>query len=256
MLIVINTQSENNKILKIILCYTLPQILLIGFLFVKIFKNSVVKIFKINRDILRDLLSRAIKFGGISVMGLLVCEIDYFIMAKTIGAVDIAVYSVFTKIFLTALVINGCLLTAAWPVCTELYYTNKIEELKMKLKRYLIFGIVLLTTAVILSFCFKNLIFKFFLPNINYDLSYMFFLICVIYFIIRIISDTYYMFLQSINKLKIFWIYQPIQFIINIILQYYFSLKYGINGIILGLLFSFLCTSFWLLPYKFNKILK
>ena len=32
MLIVINTQSESNKILKIVLCYTLPQILLIGFL--------------------------------------------------------------------------------------------------------------------------------------------------------------------------------------------------------------------------------
>ncbi|WP_413852573.1 MATE family efflux transporter [Candidatus Ruminimicrobium bovinum] len=256
MLVVINTQSESNKILKIILCYTLPQLLFNGYLFIKIFKNSIMEIFKININILNKLFNRAFKFAGFVVISLLISGTDYFILAKTSSSLDVAVYSVFTKIFLAAFSINSCLLVAFWPIGTELYYSGQIEELKIKLKRYLTFGISLILITIIVSFLFKNLIFKVLLPNIDYNLSYNFFLLSALYFSILIVSDTYTVFLQSINVLKIFWIYMPIQFIISITLQYYFSLKYGINGIILGLLLSFLLTSFWLLPYKFNKLMK
>jgi len=256
MLVIVNTQSESNKILKIIICYTLPQILLIGFLFAKIFKNSIVEIFKINRDILRNLFARAVGFGGLGVTWLLVYESDYFIMAKTVGPEDIAVYSIFMKIFLAALGINGCLLTAAWPVFAELYHSGQTEEVKIKLKRYLTFGILLLTSVIILSFCFKSFIFSFLLSGINYNLSYTFFLLSIVYFSIRLFNDTYATFLQSVNSLKILFVYVSVQACICIILQYALSIKYGINGIILGLLISYVLVGAWLAPYKSYKLLK
>ena len=75
------------------------------------------------------------------------------------------------------------------------------------------------------------------------------------YYIIRVISDTYTMFLQSANVLKIFWIYTPIQAVICITAQYFLSLKYGVNGIVLGLILAFALTSLWAYTYKSYKLL-
>ena len=255
MLFVINIQSESNKILKIILCYTLPQILLMSYIFIKIFKNSFFYIFVINKDILNKLFNRAIKFGAIAVMGLFVYEIDYFIMAKTVNSADIAVYSVFTKIFLAVFTMYSSLLLAFRPVSTELFYNRNFYELKIKLKRYISFGISMLVLTIILSFIFKNLIFKIFLSTINYNLAYTFFLFFMLYFMLRIISDTCTTFLESINDLKIIYIIQPIQIIICIICQYYFSLKYGLIGIVLGGILSYILT-FSLILYRVYRILK
>ncbi len=256
MLVIVNTESENNKILKIVLCYTIPQLLLLGYLFITVFKNSIINIFRINKNILNNLFGRALKFGGIDIIGMFACEIDYFIMAKTVSSSDIAVYGVFTKIFFTAFIIYWCLLTAFWPVSAELYHSGNFKELKVKLKRYLIFGISLLTLTIVLSFIFKNIIFKILLPTINYNLSYSFFLLFILYFVARIICGTYVVFLESINYLKIFWIYMPIQALISIFAQYFLSLKYGLNGIIIGLALSFLFTGTILVPYKSYKFLK
>ncbi len=256
MLIVINTQSENNKILKIILCYTLPQIVLIGFLFFKIFKNSIKNIFKVNKDILKVLLDRTIKFGLITIIGLMNYEIDYFIMAKTVSPTDITVYSVFAKIFLAVFSIYSSLLIAFWPLCAERYHRKEYKEIKEHINRYLIFGISLLSVSIIILYLFKDLIFSILLQNISYNLSYTFFIVAIIYFIFRTIGDTYTIFLQSTNHTKIFITFISIQTFINIYLQYYFSLKFGITGIFLGLALSYLFTQTLFFPYISYRILR
>lgn len=43
----------------------------------------------------------------------------------------------------------------------------------------------------------------------------------------------------------------PIQMSIAIVAEYMLSMKYGLNGIIMGLILCYLLTATWLLPYKF-----
>lgn len=256
MLCVVKIQSDNNKLLKIILCYTLPQIFLMGGLFFEVFKNSLEKVFQINVCILKQLLSRSVLFGGIAIMVLMVNEIDYFIMAKTLNSVDIAVYSVFAKISISVYILYLYALSAFWPTNAELYHSNNFGEIKNYLKKYLIFGIILMSLTISLSFAFKKIIFSFLLHDIDYNLSYIFFVLLIIYFIARIICDTCAIFLQGFNILKIFFLYQPIQVVICIFAQYFLSIKYGINGIILGLFLCYMLTVTWILPCKIYKILK
>jgi len=256
MLFIVNIQNDSNKLLKIILCYTLPQIFFMGYLFFKIFKNSIGKIFRIDISVLKQLLSRSVLFGGITVMALMVNEIDYFVMAKTLNSVDITVYSVFAKIAISIYFLYLYALSAFWPTNAELYHSNNFGEIKKYLKKYLVFGIVLMTLTIFLSFVFKKIIFSFLLHNIDYNLSYVFFVLLIIYFIARIICDTYAIFLQGYNILKIFFLYGPIQMIICIFSQYFLSMKYGINGIIMGLFLCYVLTATWFLPYKMYKVLR
>jgi len=74
------------------------------------------------------------------------------------------------------------------------------------------------------------------------------------YYCIRIWTDTYSMLLQSMSKLKIFWIYVPIQGIISFTAQYLCAIKFGLNGIIIGLITSFLFTAVWVLPLAYTVI--
>ena len=110
--------------------------------------------------------------------------------------------------------------------------------------------------CIIFVYIFKNFIVKILAPDMSFSLNLSFFILFSLYYTLRVISDTYAMFLQSINVLKIFWIYTPIQAAISITAQYFLSLKYGLNGIILGLILSFIFTSAWILPYKSYKIFK
>jgi hypothetical protein len=107
-----------------------------------------------------------------------------------------------------------------------------------------------------ICFALKKIIFDYLLHGINYNLSYDFFILLVFYFVARIICDTCAVFLQSFNALKIFLKYQPIQLVICIFAQYFLSIKYGINGIIMGLFLCYALTATWYLPYKMYKVLK
>ena len=255
MIIVINTLNEDNKLLKIILCYTLPQTILIGYLFFKVFKKSISNLFNIDRNITRNILNKSLKFGGITCMVLFAIEVDFFIMIKTVKSLDIVVYNTFVKIFLTSHSIFLGLLNALWPKSAELYHEQKYADLKKFLNRALLFGIILLSLTVIFCFYCKNIIMRIFLPSVKYNFPYYLFLFFMLYFIIKVITDTYSVFLQSFNKLKIFYIYMPIQIILSIYLQYSLSLQYGISGIVLGGIISSFLTGFFILPYTFYKTL-
>lgn len=251
-----NFFRHTNSILLALLCFSVPQILIMIFPFIKIFKKSLKTIFKVDFTILQSFLIRSVKFGGFAFMALAVLQIDYFIMARTIDAAHITAYNIFNKVFMFAFFIYSSLLSAFWPVSCELFNSKKYSKLKNLLKNYTYTGITFMIFCIIGVFIFRETVIKILAPTMTINLTISFFILFCIYYILRIISDTYAIFLQSINVLKIFWIYTPIQAIISIASQYFLSIKYGLNGIILGLIISFICTSSWILPYKSFKIFK
>lgn len=158
--------------------------------------------------------------------------------------------------FMFAFYMYSSFLGAFWPTSSELFHSKNYATLNSLLKKYFYFGIIMMLLFITAVFIFRNLLIDFFASDMNIKVTLSFFLFFGIYYILRVVSETYSVFLQSINILKIFWIYTPIQAAISIIAQYFLSIKYGINGIILGLILSFALTCFWILPYKSYKILK
>ena len=247
--------SNNSFIISALLCFSLPQIFVMIIPFIKIFKKSFKDLFVFDKQIIKNFITRAVWFGGFAVMTTIILQTEYVIMARTLNPNLIVMYSIFKKIFIFVAFIYSSLLSAFWPVSTELYNSLQYKKLKKMLFKYSVMGIILVSIYILCVFYFKDFILKILAPNENITVSFSFFILFIVYYIIRVISDTYTMFLQSANVLKIFWIYTPIQAVICITAQYFLSLKYGVNGIVLGLILAFALTSLWAYTYKSYKLL-
>ncbi len=256
LIFILNKYFYNNSFIILdLLSFCLPQMLIMSIPFIKIFGKSFKEIFIIDKEIFKQILLRAVKFQGFAIMTTILLQTEYIIMAKTLSPNLIVTYNIFKKIFIFVAFIYTSLLSAFWPVSNEMFNSAQYIKLKKTLFKYCTIGISLVAGFILCVYLFKDFVIYILAPNENINVGFTFFMLFIIYYAIRVISDTYTMFLQSINVLKIFWIYTPFQVVISITAQYFLSLKFGINGIILGLILAFAFTSFWACPYKSYKVL-
>jgi O-antigen/teichoic acid export membrane protein len=208
--------------------------------------------FKITRIILKDSKGFCL-FATLSACTL---AVDYFVMSKILQANDIVQYNLSSRIFLTILIINSILLATKWPEMSELMHSGKLKEarstIQQILKQGLVFGL-LSGCAIVLS---MNWIISIISGGKVASITLLTSISWLLYILIRIWSDTFAMSLLCIGKTWIFNRYIPIQALISITGQYYLGEKFGLSGIILGLIISFLATAAWILPINFLKISK
>lgn len=256
MVIIDRISQKQGSILCALLVFTLPQLFIILIPFIKVFKNYFPKLLEFNLNILKTLIVRAVKFYGIIISSLAYLQTDYLVMSQTLNPNEIVEYNIFMRVFMFFSYAYVSFLTAFWPVSAEMYVAQKFEELKTLIKKYLTYATLFMILGTIFVILFSKLIIKTLAPCQNIFPNFWFILILSIYVIVKAWQDTFAIFLQSINVLKIFWIYMPFQVIVNIVLQYFLSKKYGVNGIVLGLIVSTVCVSVWVLFLKTYKVLK
>ena len=246
---------NNSSILKALLCFSLPQLLFLGIPFCITFRKHIKNIFNFDFSLLKAFIYRSIKFTGFTIMYVAILQVDYLIMSQTVTSEAVTAYNIFTRFFSFALLIYVAFLNAFWPTCSEMFYRKELSEIKKLLRKYCVFGISIIWINTFLIFIFQNFLIKLLVSNNNVSVDTIFFILFAIYAVFRVITDTYTIFLEAVSSLKIFWFILPIQLIICIGSQYFLSIKYGINGILLGSLLSFMLTTSWILPYVSYKIL-
>jgi O-antigen/teichoic acid export membrane protein len=74
-----------------------------------------------------------------------------------------------------------------------------------------------------------------------------------IYQMLRVWTDTFAMVFQSMSLLKPFWIIVPIQSAISLGAQIVFVPSFGLYGIYIALICSFVLTVSWFLPFYLYK---
>ncbi|MBC8945598.1 MATE family efflux transporter [Xenorhabdus indica] len=198
---------------------------------------------------------RSIGFLFFAFLSMLVLQVDYIVISQRLSPSDIVKYTIMMKIFSLVFFIYSAVLQALWPVCAELRVKCEWKRLNKIIIINIVFGIIFICLSTTFIYLFKAKIFNLIAKEINYALSFEVLILLAIYFCIRVWTDTYAMLLQSMNHLKILWFFVPFQAGISILSQWYLSKNLGINGILLGLIFSFLLTVFWGLPLAYkNKI--
>jgi O-antigen/teichoic acid export membrane protein len=244
------------SILTALLIFTIPQLMIAIIPFMKIFKSETKNISNFDFSVIKELMTRAFKFSGLAIMAALTMGIDYIIMSQTSDAAGITEYNILNKFFTLFIFVHSAVLMAAYPIFSELSIKLQFSVIKNMLGKYIFFGFIIIISGTFLLYAFSNDIIGILTPNVNIKPTTISFILFAILYISRVWSDTFATFLQSANVLKIFWIYMPFQALISITVQYLLSIKYGINGILLGLIISFLLTSCWILPYKTYKVIK
>lgn len=227
--------------------FIIPLILIIIFLF----KQKIYP--KFNYQIAINLIKRASRFWGFAIMGSFVLQIDYIIASKYLLPNDIVLYNTLSKIYLFILVIYGSLLSALWPVITEHLSKNEHGYIKNYLKTYIPAGFILVVIFSIFIYFFSSNIFSFLVKNTILHANILIIVLFASYYLVRVWTDTFATILQSASILKPLWKIVPFQAFISIISQIVLASKFGIYGILLGLLLSYLLTVSWYLPIISKK---
>lgn len=203
----------------------------------------------VKRDVMWLLVKRGLKFWLTAIMAAGVLQVDYVIMARYLSANEIVLYNLTAKIFALVYFMYTSILNAIWPLCAEAIARNFWSEVIGYVKRYIFIGFVLICGSTSLLVFLMPQVVALLAPGKVVTVPVIFIVLVGGYNAIRIWSDTFAMVLQSMSYLRPFVIYIPVQAFITIVLEMFFAPRFGVNGIVYGLVISFLLTSVWILPW-------
>lgn len=245
---VLSSKLED-KLLWSLVAYAMP-LALTGIGTTAFIVGSRVKNWHLARKALPSLIKRAWGFWLFALMATGVLSVDYLVMSQTLTPHEIATYSIITKVFVVSISFYTSLLQASWPVCAELIIKGEWGQVKKTVRIYIIFGFggIGLITLVLASA--MPWVFRILAPGQNLTVSLLTLILLAIYYASRVWSDTYAMVLQSMSDTTIFIRWVPVQAILSLVGQIILVKILGLNGIIIGLILSFVGTVVWVLPYR------
>lgn len=201
-------------------------------------------------------LARASRgFFLFNALGAAVLQIDYLVMSQKVVPVEIIQYYTTGKVFSFVAFFNQAMLFATWPTLTALHTAGDRPEIRRQLKRLMIIsaGVTVAATCAVLMT--QDHLGAFLAPGTGLDLRSTVVLGFGAVTLIRCLTDPFAIFLQSIGKLAPLIVCAAIQAIASASLQWILVDSFGIEGILLAVLLSFVLTSAWALPLASRKLL-
>jgi len=246
--------SADNDIMLVVVLYFIPQAVFpLLFLLNLIYK--VVRQPKKWGEIDKEFLRTAFGFFVFALFSAIILQFDYIVMSQILQPLDIIIYNTFVKIFGLGLFVYTSFLFAVWPVIREKLVSGKFDEVTVLINKYLPIGLVFMFIFTLGVGLYGNDVFTILVKNITATASTVFILLLGIYYFLRVWTDTFAMILQSANELKPLRIALPFQALVGISLQIFLGGLFGVNGIVLGLLLSFVLTVSWYFPFRVYRLL-
>lgn len=198
----------------------------------------------------------AVRFWAFGIMSLFVLNTDIFIMAKLLNSQQITVYTMVNKVLGMVLLLYSMVLAAIWPMSTRLFALKRWSEVIKIVKTCMLWGWAGLLVVTYLLCSHRDAITNIMCGgNLSVLPSYSLIIITGGYYIIRIWTDSFSMLLLSTEHLSMFWKWVPLQATLSVISQYLFASKWGAEGLVAGIVLSFLLTVSWVLPIQTYNVL-
>ncbi len=203
---------------------------------------------RIHPPILTSFWSSARWFVLFAALGALTLNLDYVILSRTVSAQEIAVYSVFARVYTLVIALLGSVMSAYWPVSSELIQKQDFDGLTRLIRRALLIGgsITLVVSTGI--YFFLDLIGSLLSPDAPLVLPTAFVPFFTIYCLLRVWTDTYSMVITSAGHAWVQCLIVPWQAVFSLGLGYWLALQHGALGVVLGIIASYLLTVVWALP--------
>lgn len=209
---------------------------------------------KVDWTIARQLWSRAWRFGGCAFLMAAVLGVDYVVMSQTLPADQIVRYNAIAKVYALIFFICTALLQATWPVCAEAFGRGDVALVRKMTRDGLVAGLGVVGFGTVVFLIARDVVSAALLGEHRVDLPLPLIAVFGGYFLLRVWTDAFATILMSRDRLRIFYLYVPFQAAISAVAQFTLSRRFGVYGILAGLVVSFLCTSVWLLPLEYLKL--
>lgn len=235
----------------VLIVFLLPTIVVFALCVVQL---KAFRTWSLDRQIVREIWQHSKGFLLFATLSACTLAVDYFVMSQILKAQEIAQYNLSSRIFLTVLTVHTILLSTTWPILSELMHGNKFHEARDRLIRVLRQGLLIAAVVGTVLVVAMSRIISILSGGKVADISLAVTAGWLIYILVRVWCDTFAMGLLSVGKTGIFNRYVPFQAALSIVGQYYLGSQFGLFGIIIGLIISFLLTAAWILPVEFLKI--
>lgn len=193
------------------------------------------------------------RFILFALMSAGVLQIDYLVISQKLGASDVSTYYIYTKIFSLGLFFYTAVLLSLWPVFAEYIEKRQWKTVKTYVKRYTVLGMTFIGTYTLFLIWLMPDVMNLLAPQtpIPYDLHLI--VLLGVYSIVRVWTDTYAVVLQSMEDMSQFWIYVPIQAALSFSIQIVAVEIWGLSGVVIALIASYLLTVTWALPLRVKR---
>lgn len=246
--------APRDRLFISVISYTLP----IGALGVTVLLYVTVRFGRFNWDEMKRrilaLRPEAQNFWIFAVLSAGVLNVDYLIMSQTVSAVEIATYTVLYRIYWVLLAVYGGLMSASWPLFTELGVEGAYTRIDGYVKWYILGGLSVLMLATIVIYFLLPFLVRILVPSLVPNVSLLTLVLFSVYIGLRIWTDTYAMVLQAIGQVGTLLRVISVQVLVSVVSQYALSYWLGLDGIILGLIASFVLTVAWYMPQKYLHV--
>lgn len=209
---------------------------------------------RVDRDSLRRLLRQGRPFLTNSTLAAAVNNVDYLIMSRVLSGTSIATYAVLMMIVNVLLTAMGTILAVEWPIWTMGFAAGRYSAIKMSVSRVAGYGAVISVIASVAAGEALPWILTIWLgpktigyvprPTIALFLSYL---------TIRVWTDTFTAGLHALGRAGWTAGVALMQATITGPAEYLLGARFGVDGVVLGLIAGQLCTAAWMNPWRFVR---
>lgn len=208
---------------------------------------------KFNVRLTLTLLRRGSQFGIFALLAALTLQIDYIVIGKLMSAREVMLYNISTKMLGFVSFFYLAIIQALWPICAEAAARKDWSKASALFRKALFLGAVIVLSGSAVLWLLHDQFVELLAPTQGLIIPFSFWSLLTFYALVRVWSDGYAMLLQSMSRMNIFMYYVPVQALICALGQWVLGSYFGLSGIVLGLIASFLLTSVWLLPKEYRK---
>lgn len=251
-MLLIHYPSLDQKLFIAVLSVLGPQSLVAFFVFLTVFWRYF-DFLKWDWKEIKELMTKGLQFFSFGIGAIVVLGIDYIVMSRHLSAESIVVYHVANRMFMGFFVLHGTWMQAVWPVYSELIGKKEFGKVRAFVKENCLYGAIFVLVITLLIAFAAPFLCRFFFSHEQIDIPFSLIGILGSYYLIRALCDPYATALQSMNHLKPLLIAVFCQAIVSWIGQTSFVGGFGVHGVVLGLIISYLATVSWALPREFYK---
>lgn len=231
---------DDEKLILSLLSLVVPALVMSVLSNVHILDMPKCKNFSIfNFNELKNIYKDAFTFLLFSLLVAASTNLDYFIISNTLDSIAIIEYGLLSKLFSFAYFFIYAHMLALWPKFSEEISKGNLQSIGFHLRKIYLYGVLFIVLFSLIFLIASDLVSKI-LTDSKVFFTYSGVLSFCIYYIVRTFYDGLSVAICSVNKQKFIVYYMPFQAVLGFLLQYYFSLKYGLEGVAFGQAISFL----------------
>lgn len=204
----------------------------------------------IDLSFLRIYSKEIISMCKVIILSNIVTALDFYFISRFDNSLSLFNYSFLTKIFLLAITFQSVLMANYWTRFSDFYYNKRKEKFIHLLKSILILSIGFTFFLLVLFFIFQDFIYHFLGSGKTIFIDNRFVFLVFFIYLIKVFSNVFASVLQSIGKFDNMFNYVLAQAIMAFVLQLSLGWFYGVYGVLIGILLSYLFTAAWYLPRK------